>query len=58
MTNPENAEPKLSRQMFQVDGEGLTFENKVTMEVLPEAFELIVDFDALMVQTGVMAPKS
>jgi len=40
--------------MFQVDGECLKFKQKVTMDVKPEAFELIVDFDNLMVQTGVM----
>lgn len=35
-------------QMFQVDGEGLVFDDKVTMDVAPEAIEIIVDFDALM----------
>lgn len=40
--------------MFQVDGEGLTFKNKVTMDVLPEAFELLVDYTALMSKTGLM----
>lgn len=52
-----NSTTELQEQMFQVDGEGLTFRRKVSMDVKPEAFELIVDFDNLMLQTGLMMPK-
>lgn len=44
-------------QMVHVDGEGLTFNDKLTMEVVPDAIELIVDYDALMNQTGIMCAK-
>jgi hypothetical protein len=37
-----------------VDGEGLVFNDKVTIEVIPEAIEIIMDFDQLMHQTGLM----
>jgi hypothetical protein len=40
--------------MFQVDGEGLTFRNKVSLEVEPEALDLIVDFNNLFAGTGLI----
>ena len=48
MKDPQNPKLELLNQQFQVDGEGMTFKEKVTMEVIPRAFELIVDFDQLM----------
>lgn len=48
---------KKKRQMFQVDGEGLTFMDKVTLEVCHEAIELIVDFEMLMHQSEIMRSK-
>lgn len=34
--------------MFQVDGEGLTFIEKISIDVVPEVIEIIVDFEQLM----------
>ena len=34
--------------MFQVDGEAFLFQDRVTMEVVPEAIDLIVDYQQLM----------
>ena len=36
--------PKKVPQMFQVDGEAFLFNDRVTMEVVPEAIDVIVDY--------------
>ena len=48
MENLDNPNPQKLKQLFQVDGEGLVFDDKVTIEVVPEAIEIIMDFDQLM----------
>lgn len=45
LSNLEGRKMEKLTQEFQVDGEGLKFVNKVTMDVEPEAIDLIVDFD-------------
>lgn len=41
-TDPER---KLKEQYFHVDGEGLKFTKFIRMDVIPEAIEIILDFD-------------
>lgn len=48
MENLDNPNPEKLKQLFQVDGEGLVFYDKVTIEAIPEAIEIIMDFDHLM----------
>ena len=36
--------PQKVPQMFQVDGEAFLFHDRVTMEVVPEAIDVIVDY--------------
>ena len=57
MDDLEKPNPKKQTQMFQVDGEGLLFDDKITIEVQPEAIEIIMDFEQLMHQTGLMTAK-
>lgn len=45
-------------QLFQVDGEGLTFNDQVRIDVECNAIEIIVDFEHLMAQTGLMTAKT
>ena len=40
--------------MFQVDGEALWFTNFVKMEAVPRAVEIIVDYNELMQQKGML----
>lgn len=43
MNKDETGQNKV--QMFQVDGEGLTFTDQIVIEVAKEALELIIDFN-------------
>ena len=40
--------------MFQVDGEALWFNDRVSIEVVPDAVDLIVDYQELMTETKLL----
>jgi|694.fasta_scaffold126282_3 hypothetical protein len=47
----------MTTQMFQVDGEALLFNKFITMDVIPEAFEVIVDFEDIMAGCGLLRAR-
>ena len=46
--------PKKVPQMFQVDGEAFLFNDRVTVEVVPEAIDVIVDYQQLMTDSELL----
>ena len=43
---------KLMKQLFQVDGEVLEFKENIHIEVVPEALDIVCDFERLMQESG------
>ena len=37
---------------FQIDGEALTFDEKCTIEVVPGALDIIVDFEEMLISSN------